>query len=86
MSWYHTRNILKRYELVTDPALDTVWTRQQEVVSDAEEELSNQTLDHLVNEEQNVLRTRPLNLDYKLLITENKEYNSDLQILVVVTW
>ena len=84
MSWYHTRNILKRYELVTHPALDTVWTRQQEVVSDAEEELSDQTLDHLVNEEQNVLRTRSLNLDYKLLITENKEYNFDLQ--TVVTW
>ena len=84
MSWYHTRNILKRYELVTHPALDTVWTRQQEVVSDAEEELSDETLDHLVNEEQNVLRTGPLNLDYKFLITENKEYNSDKQ--TVVTW
>lgn len=82
MSSYHTRKKLKPCELITHPALDTVWTRQQEVVSDAEEELSDQTLDHLVNEEQNVLRTRPLNLDYKLLITENKEYNSDKQTVV----
>ena len=53
---------------MTYPALEAVWAGQQEVVSDAEEELGDETFDHLVDEEEDVLGARTLNLHHQLLV------------------
>ena len=51
----------------------TFWTWQQEVILDAMERLDNQPLKHLVDEEQDVFRSWPLNQHYQLRISGNRK-------------